>query len=80
MDQNLRSRRAYGPMMQDWLRAYGVEALYERVHTKEAMRRFFRKEGKNLGTRFIHVIGHGIDDPGAGKARVETTENGNERQ
>lgn len=73
LDRNLRSKRTYGPMMQDWLGAYDVEALYERVHTKEAMRRFFRKEGKNLATRFIHVIGHGINDPGVGKARIRLT-------
>jgi hypothetical protein len=73
LDRNLRSRRAYGPMMQQWLRAFNVEALYEHVHTIEDMHRFLQKEGRNVATRFIHIIGHGIDDSGSGKAALRLT-------
>jgi len=72
LDRNLRSVRSYGPMMQQWLRAYKVEALYERVHTVDAMRRFLRHEGKNANTRFVHIMGHGLHVPG-GHAVLQLT-------
>lgn len=65
LDRNLRSGRVYGPMMQQWLSAYGVDTLYEHVHTIEDMRRFLCQEGKNVATRFIHIMGHGTDAGGS---------------
>ena len=73
LDRGLRSERAYGPMMQRWLSAYNVVALYERVHTVEGMRRFLRREGKNIATRFIHIMGHGVDEAGHGTATLRLT-------
>lgn len=73
LDRNLKSGRIYGPMMQQWLSALNIEALYERVHTVEAMRRFLQQEGKNAATRFVHIIGHGSDDPGIGTATLYLT-------
>jgi hypothetical protein len=64
LDRSLRSERTYAEMMHRWLRAYGIEALVERVHTLDSLRRFLRREGRNVATRFIHIIGHGTDDPG----------------
>lgn len=66
----LRNGRVYGPMMQQWLSALDVETLYERVHTVDDVRGFLAKEGKNVSTRFVHFMGHGADDCGAGKARL----------
>jgi hypothetical protein len=60
-------------MMRQWLRAYSVEAVHEKVHTVEDMRRFLQREGKNVATRIIHVMGHGQDDPGAGSATFSLT-------
>ncbi len=73
LDRGLNSPRAYGPMMQQWLYAYDVVALYEKVHTVEAMRRFLRREGKNVTTRFVHIMAHGTDEPGTGTAFIKLT-------
>lgn len=67
LDRNLRSARAYGRMMQQWLSAYSThgnraEALYERVHTVDGLRRFLQREGKNAATRFVHIMAHGSRD------------------
>ncbi len=59
LDRSLRSRRQYASMLLQWLAAYGVEVLHERVHTVEDLRRFVRREGKRVDTRFVHVISHG---------------------
>lgn len=73
LGRSLKSKRTYGPMMQRWLDAYGVDVLYERVHTVVAMRGFLRSEGKNIATRFIHVMGHGTDEKGRGTATFHLT-------
>ncbi len=73
LDRSLRSGRMYGPMMQQWLSAFDVEALYERVHTIEALRRFLSREGQNVATRFIHIIGHGKTDENGHKAAIHLT-------
>lgn len=64
LDRSLKSRRAYAEMMKQWISAYGVEALHEKVHTIEDLRMFLRAEGRNPATRFIHIIGHGSTDCG----------------
>ncbi len=71
--RSLRSTRTYGPMIQQWLSAYDVVALYERVHTVESLRRFLRREGKNVATRFIQIIGHGTHQPGRVTATFNLT-------
>jgi len=71
--QNLRSNRTYGPMMQQWLSAYDIMTLYERVHTVEDLRSFLRREGMNVATRFIQIIGHGTHKPGTSKATFKLT-------
>ena len=73
LDRSLKSKRTYGPMLTQWLSAYGVEALYERVHTVEALRQFLRREGRNIATRFVHISGHGSDEPGIGTASLHLT-------
>lgn len=73
LDRSLRSSRIYGPMMQQWLWAFGIEALYERVHTIEDIRRFLKQEGRNVATRYVHVMGHGTDQRGAGRATLHLT-------
>jgi hypothetical protein len=70
---NLRSNRTYGLMMQQWLSAYDVVALYERVHTLEDLRNFLKREGRNVATRFILIIGHGTHKPGSSKATFKLT-------
>ena len=70
---NLRSNRTYGLMMQQWLSAYEVVALYERVHTIEDLLNFLRREGKNVSTRFIQLIGHGTHKPGTSRAIFKLT-------
>lgn len=70
---NLRSKRAYGIMMQQWLSAYDIVTLYERIHTIEDLRNFLRREGKNVATRFIQIIGHGTHKPGTSKAIFKLT-------
>jgi len=73
LDRSLRSNRTYGPMMQQILYAFDVEALYERVHTVDSMRRFLRQEGKNPATRFIHVMSHGTVGPKPCSAMLHLT-------
>lgn len=73
LDRNLRSNRTYGPMMQQLLYAFDVEALYERIHTVDSMRRFLRQEGKDPATRFIHVMSHGTVGPKPGSATLHLT-------
>ena len=70
LDRTLRSNRIYGDMLKTWLSAYGVEALYERVHTTEDMRRFLSREGRDIATRYIHIICHGEDLSGCGTAKL----------
>jgi hypothetical protein len=60
-------------MMQQWLSAYDVVTLYERVHTVEDLRNFLRREGQNVATRFIQIIGHGVHKPGSSKATFKLT-------
>ena len=50
-----------------------MEALYEKVHTVEAMHRFLDQEGHNIATRFIHIMAHGVDEPGGGTATLHLT-------
>ena len=73
LDRSLRSSREYAPMMQRWLDAYGIEALHEKVHTVEDLRHFLHREGKNAVTRFVHIIGHGTDEPGSRTAKLHLT-------
>jgi len=73
LERSLRSSREYAPMLERWLSAYGIEALHEKVHTVEDIRRFLRREGKNVATRFVHIIGHGTDEPGSGSAWLHLT-------
>jgi len=60
-------------MMQQWLSALNVEALYERVHTVQDIRQFLQRDGRNAATRFVHIMGHGTDDPGPGNATIHLT-------
>lgn len=73
LDRNLKSDRSYGPMMKQWLSAYEIDVLYERVHTVESLRRFLQREGARVETRFIHIMGHGTDEPGEGTATLNLT-------
>ena len=70
---NLRSNRTYGHMMQQWLSAYNVTTLYERIHTMEDLRSFLRREGMNVATRFIQIIGHGTHKPGTSQVTFKLT-------
>ena len=70
LDRNLKSRRLYGDMFRQWLSAYNVETLYERVHTVEDVRRFLAREGRDVSTLVIHVMCHGEDLPGRRRARL----------
>jgi len=66
LDRSLRSTRSYARMLKQWLHAYGVEVLHEKVHTVEALHQFLKREGKNARTRFIHLICHASEaSPGA---------------
>ncbi len=74
LDRNLKkSKRIYGPMMQQWLQAMNVDVLYERVHTLDDLRQFLRVEGKNVATRVIHFMGHGRKDLGKGNVSLLLT-------
>ena len=74
LDRNLKkSKRIYGPMMQQWLQAMHVDALYERVHTMDDVKKFLQAEGKNVATRIVHFMGHGKKDHGRGMASLHLT-------
>ena len=73
LDRSLRSGRSYGPMMQQWLSAHGVEALYERVHTTSGLRYFLGREGREVSTRFVHIMVHGRREPGTRKGTLRLT-------
>jgi hypothetical protein len=73
LDRSLRSRRTYAPMLKQWLSAYGVEALHERVHTREDLKRFLAKEGRLVSTRFVHIFAHGEKARGRTGARLKLT-------
>ena len=73
LDSDLRSRRIYGPLMRRFLSAYDVEAMYERVHTKEDLRRFLTRHARSAGYRFIHLICHGEDPKGPNSAHLVLT-------
>lgn len=73
LDRALRTTRSYGLMMQQWLAAYGVDALYERVHTIGTVRRFLSREGKNIATRYVHIMGHGFHSGGQAGTYLKLT-------
>jgi len=73
LDRSLRSARAHGPMMQQWLHTFGVEAHYERMHTIEDLRYFLKQEGRRPATRYIHIMGHGCSNLGSGNAILQLT-------
>ncbi len=60
-------------MLQQWLSAYRVEALYERGHSIADLERFLRREGRDVGTRFIYITCHGEDLRGCGTAKLLLT-------
>ncbi len=59
LDRSLRSSRGQGSYIKELLSAYGSTLLYERVHTKEDLRRFLQREGRQPNVRMIHFAGHG---------------------
>ncbi|GMV80776.1 MAG: hypothetical protein AMXMBFR7_19600 [Planctomycetota bacterium] len=59
LDRSLRSSRGQGPFIQELLAGYDARLLYERVHTREDLRRFLRHEGRLPNVRMIHFCGHG---------------------
>lgn len=59
LDRSLRSSRGQGAFIKELLSAYGAKLLYERVHTKEGLRSFLQKEGRQANVRMIHFAGHG---------------------
>ena len=61
LDRSVRSKkRTYATMLQSFLEAYpGVEVLHERVHSPTDFVQLVKGEGKKIGTRVIHYIGHG---------------------
>ena len=73
LDRSLRSSRAHGPMMQQWLHTFGVEAHYERMHTIDDFRHFLKQEGRRPATRYIHIMGHGHSNLGRGNAVLQLT-------
>ena len=73
LDRNLRSKRSYGPTFQKLLYPYGVEALYEKMHTKDGLRAFLEREGKKPEYRVIHLMSHGKQSKRGHKAILELT-------
>lgn len=60
LDRSLRSTRTYGEMMIQALHAYDIEAVYEKVHTKDGLGRFIKEETRrSKSLRIIHIISHG---------------------
>jgi CHAT domain-containing protein len=57
-------------MLQQWFSAYGVEPLYERIHTIHDLEKFLHQEGRNVSTRFVHITCHGKDEQGCGTAKL----------
>lgn len=72
LDRSLASERLYGEMFQKMIYALGKVVRYERVHTKEDLKRFLEREAK-VHVRFIHLMGHGMDCRETGKTRFFTT-------
>ncbi|MCW8131648.1 MAG: hypothetical protein KIS92_14980 [Planctomycetota bacterium] len=59
LDRKLSSMRNQGNFIREHLAAYGARLLYERVHSKEDLRRFLQTEGRRSSVRMIHFTGHG---------------------
>ncbi len=73
LDRPLRSKRMFGPMMQNWLSAYRVTAHYERIHTGEDLRGFLQREGRDPNYRVIHIMCHGRNLQGRTGSVLELT-------
>jgi hypothetical protein len=73
LESNLRSRRVYGPLMRRFLSSYDVEAMYEKIHTQEDLRRFLARYARSPGFRFVHLICHGQDPKGSNSAHLVLT-------
>lgn len=70
LDRNLRSRRSFGDVFKKLVACYGSELLHEKVHTKEDLRAFLRREGRQPDFRYIHLMAHGEDTKGKGRVKL----------
>jgi hypothetical protein len=52
---------------------YGSELLHEKVHTKEDLKAFLRKEGRHEEFRYIHLMAHGANTKGSGRVKLYLT-------
>ncbi|MCZ7645459.1 MAG: hypothetical protein M5U26_09275 [Planctomycetota bacterium] len=59
LDRSLYSSRGQGEFIRELLHGYGARLLYERVHSKDDLRRFLRAEGRRPTVRMVHFCGHG---------------------
>ncbi len=74
LDRSLKSTRTYGEMMVQALQAYNIEAVYEKIHTKQGLKRFIQEECRRRVTlRIIHIISHGLSSPGENNTKLELT-------
>ena len=73
LDKRLFSKRIYGPMFQQLLYPYNTKALYARVHSTVDLKNFLKQEGKQIGTRIIHILCHGENPVGKKTAYIKLT-------
>lgn len=74
LDRSLRSTRTYGEMMVQALHAYNIEAIYEKIHTKQGLKRFIKEEcRRRITLRIIHIISHGISSSKKNNTKLELT-------
>lgn len=59
LDSSLRSHRHQGTFVREFLKAYDIEVLYERVHTKQDFAKFLEKAKRDPNIVCVHFVGHG---------------------
>jgi CHAT domain len=59
LDAALHSQRHSGTFLREFLQAYGVQALYERVHTKRDLEQFLDQARRTPNIPYIHFVAHG---------------------
>lgn len=59
LDRPLRSHRHQGTFMKEFLEPLGRRVLYEKVHTKEDLKRFLAIARRDPTIPYVHYVGHG---------------------
>lgn len=59
LDSSLRSHRHQGTFLTEFLKPFDIKVLYEKVHTREDLKKFLEMARNDPNIPYIHYVGHG---------------------